>query len=181
MNAALFRVVAAAAAVMLASPVAADPLAEVSENIRSVRVGTWSLSDLGWPSDYLSRLSGRVLRASYEENFRQIVVDPNAPEVKRERVAQARAATPAPEGAVVVIRNEMDAARRALRDGLPDGVPAARGFRGPVLETSAGVWPFEEPEGPMGEASGAAMSRLGADGLLGGTRGGRGWRAGRGG
>lgn len=169
MKAALFRVVAAAAAVMLASPVAADPLAEVSENIRSVRVGTWSLSDLGWPSDYLSRLSGRVLRASYEENFRQIVVDPNAPEVKRERVAQARAATPAPEGAVVVIRNELDAARRALRDGLPDGVPAARGFRGPVLETSAGVWPFEQPEGPMEEASEAAMSRLATEGLLAAT------------
>lgn len=154
------------AAIAVADPGAAA-MAEVIANIEAAPVGTWTIRDLHWPEGYLRRFAGRVLRESYAENFRQVVRDPEFPAPEPEHVPQPRAKVPAPDSAIVIIRNEPDAARRALRDSLPDGVPPARGFRAPVLGVDAGDWSFAQPaDGPEAAASRIAMSRLAADGLL---------------
>lgn len=168
MNAALIcSLIAIASSWSNPSLAQSEPQREVAENIRAVQAGTWTVADLAWPQSYMERLSGRVFRASYEENFRQVVRDPEAPAPEPERVAQPRAEKPAPEGAIVVMRNDPDDARRALRDALPDGLPSARGFRAPVVGVEPGAWPFEQPENERERAaSGAAMGRLATDGLL---------------
>ncbi len=161
----------AASSTLRAQDGAADPgaaaTAEVVANIEAAPVGTWTIDDLRWPEGYLRRFAGRVLRESYAENFRQVVRDPDFPAPEPARVPQPRAKEPAPDSAIVIIRNEPDAARRALRDALPDGVPPARGFRAPVLGVEPGDWSFSQPaDGSEAAASRIAMSRLAGDGLL---------------
>ncbi len=147
-----------------------DPFAETLESVRLHSVGRWRFADLHWPEAFTHRVAGRVYRNWYEQNFRQVVRDPNAPAPQRERVTQPKADEPAPEGSVVVLRHEVDEATRAVIDGLRDGTPSARGFRAPVLGTAPGVWPFDVPgndaTAPMREAADLAMASLTTEGLL---------------
>jgi hypothetical protein len=55
---------------------AASPLeAEVVANIKERDIGTAKVADLDLPDDYLHRVAGRILRASFEQSFRVVVQD----------------------------------------------------------------------------------------------------------
>ncbi len=49
--------------------------AEVVANIKERAIGTAKVADLDLPDEYLHRVAGRILRASFEENFRVVVRD----------------------------------------------------------------------------------------------------------
>lgn len=49
--------------------------AEVLANLKQQAVGTATIADLGLPDEYLKRVAGRILRASFEETFRIVVAD----------------------------------------------------------------------------------------------------------
>lgn len=62
--------------------------AQVMANLRQETIGTATLADLELPDEYLRRVAGRILRASFEENFRIVVAD--SPKPSSERNAETR-------------------------------------------------------------------------------------------
>jgi hypothetical protein len=52
---------------------AASPEAEVVANLKHQPIGNATVADLEMPDEYLRRVAGRILRASFEENFRIVV------------------------------------------------------------------------------------------------------------
>jgi hypothetical protein len=48
---------------------------EVVANLKQQKIGSATLADLDLPEEYLKRVAGRILRASFEENFRIVVPD----------------------------------------------------------------------------------------------------------
>ncbi len=66
--------------VLLASPQGPDAqptqLEEVIANVQAQPLGTGTVADLAIPEDLLRRLSDRILRRSFEDNFRIVVAAP---------------------------------------------------------------------------------------------------------
>jgi hypothetical protein len=58
-----------------ASPLSADDpvLAEVIGNIRAQKIGDHTVGDLNLPDDFLADVADRIIRASFEEQFRIVV------------------------------------------------------------------------------------------------------------
>jgi hypothetical protein len=54
---------------------ASSPEAEVLTNLKAQAIGSATVADLDMPDEYLKRVAGRILRASFEENFRIVVPD----------------------------------------------------------------------------------------------------------
>jgi hypothetical protein len=48
---------------------------EVVANLKAQKIGSATAADLGFPDEYWRRVAGRVLRSSFEENFRIVVTD----------------------------------------------------------------------------------------------------------
>jgi len=67
--------------VLLATPQdpagAPSQLEEVMANVQSQPLGAGRVADLGLPEDLLRRLSDRILRRSFEEQFRIVVAAPS--------------------------------------------------------------------------------------------------------
>jgi hypothetical protein len=64
---------------------APSPLEEVIANLKREAVGPATLADLDMPDAFLARVAGRILRASYEENFRIVVPDEKPEDGKKEK------------------------------------------------------------------------------------------------
>lgn len=56
-----------------------SPEAEVLANLKQQAVGSATVADLDMPDEYLQRVAGRILRASFEEHFRIVVPDEKSP------------------------------------------------------------------------------------------------------
>ncbi len=52
---------------------------QILNNLRSAPVGRHTLGDLNLPEDYLRRVGDRILRNSYEQQFRVVVPDGSNP------------------------------------------------------------------------------------------------------
>jgi hypothetical protein len=52
-----------------------SPADEVVRNLKQQPIGTATLDDLGLSDEYLERVAGRILRTSFEQNFRVVVAD----------------------------------------------------------------------------------------------------------
>lgn len=106
--------------VLLASPQGPDAqrsqLEEVVANVQAQPLGSGTIADLAIPEDLLRRLSDRILRRSFEDNFRIVVAAPAAD-------AQADGGGPAPEPSA-------KSGFRAVLDVLALGALAVLGFLG---------------------------------------------------
>lgn len=49
------------------------------ENVRNQPLGDGTVADLALPEEFLRRVADRIVRSSYEERYRIIVKDPEAP------------------------------------------------------------------------------------------------------
>ncbi len=75
-----------------ASAEVAEPSLEeqVLTNLRQEKIGTATLVDLGLPDDYLRRVAGRIVRGSFEDNFRIVVADAEDAKASGDRGGVAR-------------------------------------------------------------------------------------------
>lgn len=62
-----------------APPSPAELEREVLENVRNQPLGDGTVADLALPEEFLRRVADRIVRSSYEERYRIIVKDPEAP------------------------------------------------------------------------------------------------------
>jgi len=63
---------------------------QVLMNLRQEQIGATTLVDLGLPDDYLRRVAGRILRGSFEDNFRIVVADAEHAKASDDRNGVAR-------------------------------------------------------------------------------------------
>jgi hypothetical protein len=63
---------------------------QVLTNLRQEKIGTATLVDLGLPDDYLRRVAGRIVRGSFEDNFRIVVADAEDAKASDDRGGVAR-------------------------------------------------------------------------------------------
>ena len=62
-----------------APPTPGDLEAEVRDNILNQRLGDGPVADLALPDEFLRRVADRIVRSSYEERYRIVVKDAEAP------------------------------------------------------------------------------------------------------
>lgn len=131
---------------------------EVLQNIQTQGIGTHRFADYDYPVPFLRSFADRIIRASYEKNYRIVVYDD--PDHTHDHELAARRADPAhpethgpasapaatqPAPAIRIVRSEVDAATRAWRASLTEGHPPLRGFRAPLASAPHPRWPFEPP------------------------------------
>lgn len=130
-----------------------------------------TVADLDLPREFLSRLTDRVLRASFYERFRAVVADANAPD----RAERQSAASSAPESAAAAIAGataqvrvehvQLDADQAAYRSWLAETPPVLASFRVPTM--TGACLPADQTEPPvLSDARRIARKHLARDGLL---------------
>ena len=121
------------------APPQPSPEDEVLANLRAQKIGSATLADLGLPEDYLRRVAGRILRASFEESFRVVVADEKS-------AAEGR------EGAPGASTNEAHAQPASANEARAQG--ASRGdARAPGASTQSEAREHPEPRAGPGPDS----------------------------
>jgi len=61
---------------------------EVLSNIKNQPLGAGTVADLGLPDEYLKRVADRIIRSTFEERFRVVVVDRPPPSAMPDAAAE---------------------------------------------------------------------------------------------
>jgi hypothetical protein len=140
---------------------------EVLANLHGLAVGERTLDDWNLPDEYLRRVADRIIRASYERNFRRVVRDGAAE--SQPTSAPAPVSQPSTtQTASVTAAEPIDAAYGALLN-LREARPPLRSFRAPLRAGDAD-FPFEPPSAAQDAEVAAAAQivarELAREGLL---------------
>lgn len=129
---------------------------EVLANLRGASIGDHTLGDWNLPDEYLRRVADRIIRASYERNFRRVVRD-GTPE-SLPTSTSAPASQPSATRAATVREAKADAQGFDALLALREARPPLRSFRTPFRAGDA-RFPFEPPSA-QGDAEVAATARI---------------------
>lgn len=108
--------------------------AEVRGNILSQRVGSWTLSALQLPDEYVRRFSDRIIRSSFGDRFRQVVA--TGPDDQDPEPAKGPVATPMDTPGLTILVRGASSSLRALEQSYREARPELRGFRAPILQNA---------------------------------------------
>jgi hypothetical protein len=152
---------------------------EVLGNILRQAIGRHSVADLNLPEAFLRREADRIIRSSFEDQYRIVVRDPAARTLDAHVPAagttqpQTQPDTPpiqrAAAGAIDLFEPPLSQAALEYRRSLRQGRPSNRGFM-VRLRDDEPAWPLDEPSesAPQAvrDAADIVARRLAFDGLL---------------
>lgn len=143
---------------------------QVVSEILSQPLGSHTLEVLGLPDDFVVRVTDRVIRSTYRQNFHQVrgaspveqaPAQPGVEEPKRDSQTTA--------DSIKIVRSQYPESVRAYRESLTTMMPPLRGFRAAILDQAASRWPMQASDAsgptPVLQAANVVATRLASDGL----------------